>query len=201
VEKTGNFINHAGLQAVGIDTDTAVWELIWDSPDAPAGTLVLGLDVQEDATRNDATLKKGHIFVSFPIWTKEGIAEYQKRKADVEQASAVHLVERDEQLQKYKEATNLFAKLWHYRNAAAAVEKYSLYPTRFMATIPDNADLIPLANGNLFLAKAGTIWRQPASHAFLAPNHPVSEGTASIKVNKKVIVPPSPMTQPLALAV
>jgi hypothetical protein len=203
VQKMGSFINHAGLQMVNIDIDTAVWELIWDSPESPAGTLVLGLDVQHDATRNDATLKKGHIFISFPVWTKDGITEYQQRKAEVEEAAGVHLAERDIQIQKYKDATNIIAKLFHYRNAAAAVERYSMYPTRAVASIPDNDDLIPLiADGSLLLTKTGTIWRQPEhKNVFMVNTRPVAEGTASIKV--KVVVPTTvttPMSKPPLVA-
>jgi hypothetical protein len=178
VAKTGNFITHSGLQEICIDPSTAVWELLWDKQDSPAGTLVLGLDVEQDAIRNDAKLKKGHIFISFGVWKKDSLKEYQERKASCEEAAAVHLRERDVQLQKYKEANNIISKLIHYRNTAAAVEQYSLYPVRSLAKVPDDKDLIPL-NEALFLTRTGTVWRPEGQNNAFSSRQPVPEGSVT----------------------
>lgn len=118
--QNGHFIDRQGLKT--LDLADPCWQLIWRDQ-SPAGNCVIGLDVQSPATRNEATLEKGSLFVSFPVWKQDRLVEMQTRKAECELAAMVHLQERDAEIEKLKAANNILVKAWHYRNAAAAVEK------------------------------------------------------------------------------
>jgi len=61
VVKNGHFIDLTGTVTAKF-ADTANWELVWRQ-DAPSGTLLCGLDLQEDAKRNSAVLPKGRIYL------------------------------------------------------------------------------------------------------------------------------------------
>ena len=70
VVSEGHFINLKGTQHVKMDK--GCWEMCWRD-DKPAGTLICGFDLPEEYTRNEAVLPKGEMYVSFPVWTKEGL--------------------------------------------------------------------------------------------------------------------------------
>ena len=167
VVKSGHFIDLTGTVQAQF-APLGSWELVWRK-DSPAGSLVCGLDLQQDAVRNHAVLPQGRVYLTFPVWNARSLREYQERKAYVSVTAAQHLQDRDDELQKMQATHNLFAKALHYRNAAAAVEKYSLQPVRSMALVPSDEEVIRLTaatagsttedeDNDLFLTRMGTVW-------------------------------------------
>jgi len=155
VIKSGHFIDLTGTVKADFSAD-ANWELVWRK-DSPAGQLLLGLELKHDAVRNSAVLPKGRIYLSFPIWNAETLNDYQERKAYVNGKAAEYLQDRDDELAKMQSTKNLFSKALHYRNAAAAVEKYSLQPVRSMSQVPTPDETIKV-DDDLFLTRTGTVW-------------------------------------------
>ena len=155
VIKSGHFIDLTGTVKMDF-APAANWELVWRQ-DSPMGSLNCGLDLKNDATRNSATLHKGLIYLSFYVWNTATLREYQERKLYVNDKAAEHLQDRDDELAKMTTASNVFAKAMHYRNAAAAVEKYSLQPVRSMSQVPGDDEVIQI-DDDLFLTRKGTVW-------------------------------------------
>jgi hypothetical protein len=155
VLKSGHFIDMTGTVPIDFSPD-ANWELVWRQ-DSPMGSLNCGLDLKSDATRNSAILHKGLVYLSFYVWNAATLRDYQERKVYVNDKAAEHLQDRDDELAKMTTASNVFAKAMHYRNAAAAVEKYSLQPVRSMSQVPGDDEVIQI-DDDLFLTRKGTVW-------------------------------------------
>jgi hypothetical protein len=175
----GHFIDLTGRVPLKW-SDKASWELIWRQ-DAPSGSLICGLELQADAVRNHAKLPKGRLYMSFPVWTRDKLNEYQAYKVDWQAASKMHLQERDDQLLKMQQTNNLLAKALHYRNAFAAVEQYSLQPHETMARVPSNNEVIALPN-DVLLANKGSLYMKQEGNTFMNPIKQVRLGAAFISM-------------------
>jgi hypothetical protein len=100
--------------------------------------------------------------LKFPLWNAEKLAEYQVRKAQTEEAATQHIQDRDSELAKYQETSNLFFKAMHYRNALHHVELLSLTPVAQMSRVPGPDQVLAITD-DLFLAKdSGSIWIKTA---------------------------------------
>jgi hypothetical protein len=150
----GSFISQMGQQFV--KALNGCWELVWKE-DSPAGNLICGFEVLEDATRNDATLPKGRVYLSFPIWTKETLEHMQNEKERILNLANLALAEKDEELAKMQQTGNLLMKALHYRNAYAAAEKYFMQPVSRMKLVPSKDEVIPFQD-DLLVTTTGTVW-------------------------------------------
>jgi len=154
VMSKGHFINLKGTQHVKMDK--SCWEMCWRK-DKPAGTLICGFDVPEEYRRNEAVLPKGEMYVSFPLWTKEGLKIGQKEKEKVQAELEGYLEERDEALRAFDETDNPIMKAFHIRNAFAATDKYNAVDHHTLGTIPMDHQVFPLQD-DLFMTVRGLIW-------------------------------------------
>jgi hypothetical protein len=148
------YINTGGMQQVHLKD--GCWELAWKEG-APAGSLVCGFHHPEEAKRNDASLPKGRIYMAFPVWTKETLAEAQERKRDTEGRARQHIQDKEDELAKMQSTSNPLMKAGHYRNAAAAMEKYWICGVDAVKMIPLDKDVIALQD-NLMLNTKGSVW-------------------------------------------
>jgi hypothetical protein len=152
--KEGYFINNRGTQVV--KTMKGCWELVWKK-DAPAGALLCGFEVPEEYKRNEATLPKGRMYLSFPVWTKETLAFARSEKVRIIERAKECLGARDEELAKMDATPNPLMKALYYRNAYAAVEQYYMQPLKRLESIPDEGDIIAIQD-DLFLTTKGLVW-------------------------------------------
>jgi len=150
--KDGEFVTQMGMQFV--KTIKGAWELIWRK-DSPAGVLVCGFEIAEDYRRNDASLSKGRVYMSFPIWTKDTLEDAQKEKHRVIQREKELAGAREEALAKSKGTANPIMKALHLRNAYAAMERINLQPD--MQHIPASDEVLSMQDGLLITAK-GLVW-------------------------------------------
>lgn len=173
VETTKNpfFVDMYGKQKVRFEK--GCFEIVWKK-DNIAGSLIMGFDVPFGAKRNNARLPQGAMYLSFPVWTQEGLAQRQAQRYEAEQRAKEHAKERDDELMMMQKESNLFKKALHYRNAAAALEKIDLTGVRLMTNIPSSEEVIPIADGLLMNIK-GSVWNKDKS--FLGGKH-VLLGTA-----------------------
>lgn len=179
--KDGTFISLEGMQTV--ELRDGAWEMVWRR-NSVAGMLVCGFNLGEDARRNSCVLEKGAIYITFPVYTEEGLATVQANKAKKQAAYDMHKKERDVQLDLVRDAPNPLMKALHYRNACQSVE--SMYDTglRRLAEVPSTeADVIKIGVG-LRAVKTGTLWTTAKGGAFdssaLAKNDRKLLGTATI---------------------
>ena len=132
------------------------WEMVWRE-EAPAGSLLCGFEIPEEYKRNTAILPKGRIYVSFPIWTKEGLRYAQEKKKEVMDKAKELLRLKDEELAKYSETKNPFMKALHYRNAFAHSADYLDLPKKLYEHVPVDEDVVEIQD-DLFLTTKGLVW-------------------------------------------
>lgn len=169
--KEGHYSGMSGTQEVR--TLKGCWEMVWRK-DATAGTLLCGFEVPEEYKRNDATLPNGRIYISFPTWTKDGLAYGRSEKERYIAQAKEHLDTRDEELEKMQATNNPIMKALHYRNAYEAVEKYGYQPLKMLEGIPDADEVLTLQD-DLFLTTKGLVWSKA-----LPDGKQVLLGTANI---------------------
>jgi hypothetical protein len=124
---------------------------------SPAGSLLCGFEIPEEYKRNDATLPKGRVYMSFPIWTRDTLEQMQREKEQILGRASEALDLKNEELAKMQETGNLFQKALHYRNAAAAAEKYYIQPVMRMQLVPSQNEVIAF-HDDLFVTTKGTVW-------------------------------------------
>lgn len=139
VKEDGWFIDMTGKKDVQLKN--GCWELIWRDG-ALAGTLVCGFDVTESYTRNDATLSPCRLYLSFPVWSSEGLKTAQKDKKTVMDRARGFVNEKESAFAKMKETSNPIMKALHYRNAYAAMEKYSMENVKAFDMVPSDEEVL-----------------------------------------------------------
>lgn len=163
----GHFVNLKGTQHVHMNK--GCWEMCWRK-DKPAGTLICGFELPQEYRRNDAVLPSGEIYVSFPLWTREGLTIGQQEKQKTEMRLETYLQERDEALRAFDETDNPIMKAIHIRNAFAATDKYNAVDHHTLGTIPMDHQVFPIQD-DLLLTVKGLLWtrdsKQGGSHILL----------------------------------
>jgi hypothetical protein len=157
------FIGHNGLNS--IDLQDGCWEMVWRKF-APAGVIVCGFNLAEDVHRGDATLPKGQLYLSLPIWTRDGLAEKQALKAEKIAEAEQYKIEQADDIAKMQATSNPLMKALHYRNAVSAYEKMSMSGVKgLMESVPDSEDVMPIGN-DLLMCTKGTVWTKDGSSFF-----------------------------------
>ena len=129
----------------------------------PAGSILCAFELAQDVSRNDAVLKAGRLYMSFPVFTKEGLEEMRLRKSRYEVTFKKHTDSQKEELEKVNEAPNLLMKALHFQRAVAANERASIMRTNAYDNIPSNdEDIITIGDG-LLLMKKGSVYLQKTS--------------------------------------
>jgi len=150
----GYYINMSGMQTVQMDK--ACWEMCWRK-DKPAGTLIVGCELPQDYWRNEAVLPQGDIFISFPVWTTEGLKIGQEEKRKVEVQLQQFLDERDEALLKFEGTENPIMRAIYLQNAFAALNRYNNVDHQTMQTIPEDHQILYIQE-DLLLSYKGLVW-------------------------------------------
>ena len=172
VVKEGQFIDMTGLKKVQVENGS--WEIVRE--EGPTGSLICGFDIPEGVTRNAASLPKGKVFLSFPMWTADVLSDLQQRKADVARLAKEAIDDKTEALRKFQQTVNPLKKMWYYREAAAAAERYQMTGVNTYNHIPaGEQDVVKIGDG-VFMANQGKLWSQTG---FVGK--PVVHGTAHVK--------------------
>ncbi len=168
----GSFISMAGSEVV--KALNGCWEIIWKNG-APSGSMICGFEIDRDYQRNDATLPKGPVYVSFNTWTSDGLKREQEKKDRVTKLANSAVSKKDEELAKMKETNNVVQKALHYFNAMSAAEEYSNQPTKSMNLVPSNDEVVHF-EGDMFVSMKGCVWTKDKNNV-----NPIILGTASMK--------------------
>ena len=152
----GHFVNMDGLQHV--DCDKGSWEMCWVRG-SPAGTVVFAFNLPQAYSRNEAVLCEGDTWVSFPVWTVEGLRYGQTAKKKVLDEIELYTKKWNEELDKYEMTGNPIMKAFHERNAHIFAEKCDELYDYSLDTIPDDDQYSQLQE-DLLLSKKGLIWKK-----------------------------------------
>jgi|SaaInl74LU_5_DNA_1037368.scaffolds.fasta_scaffold17940_2 hypothetical protein len=133
---------------------------------------------------NHTIPSKGNIYVTFPVWSKNGLKDEQTIKKNMEEKYKQYENEVEDQLKKYNEENNLLKKAMHFRNAVQAdVDKDNAY-AYLRDDVPSVEDVMEIGPF-LQLVKTGTIWAKMGS--FNSNTHTLL-GSAVIRANDDVPV-------------
>ena len=104
--------------------------------------------------------------MTFPVWTRSGLAQVQEYKRSVLGEKNSFLQQRDEALQKMQDgSSNLLQKALLYREAALALEKAFRLDARGVDMIPTPEDSVDFLSSDLVLTKHGTVWTKEGGFA------------------------------------
>mmetsp|Transcript_21352 Transcript_21352/g.26404 ORF Transcript_21352/g.26404 Transcript_21352/m.26404 type:complete len:288 (+) Transcript_21352:80-943(+) len=150
------FIDMSGFQK--IELNNGCWEMGWRS-EYPAGALVCGFHNARTVERRDASLPSGRIYLSFPLWTAESLAENRSRKKEAEETLSKHERDKEEAMAKMSETNNPLMKALHYRNGFAAAEKMAISSqyNSMIEQVPEDSDVFPIGR-DLLMCTKGTVW-------------------------------------------
>lgn len=154
IMQTGTFVTLDGAQSVPL-TDGA-WEIVWRYGN-PAGSIIFAFRVSYDVKRNEAKLPGGRLYVSYPLWTSDGIAESRKYVADIQAKAEQYKTERDEAISRAEGCFNPLMKALHFREAFAAQERLDFSGVKTLQEVPEASDLSGIG-GDLLLCRYGTVW-------------------------------------------
>jgi hypothetical protein len=108
---------------------------------------------------NGEKLSAGRVYLAFPVWTPELLAEHQATKAEVEQRANAYLQEKNDKLAAMQETDSLWTKALLYREAAAAAELYGLTAVHTFQSIPNMNQVLRIQDG-LLMNINGIIWKK-----------------------------------------
>lgn len=162
----GAYIDMLGKKTV--KTLNGCWEMVWREKSS-FGSLICGFDIPEEYIRNEASLPKGRMYLSFPIWTKLGLKEAQETKERVMIRAKELVDEKMNELQKMEATGNPLKKALHFRNALAAMEKYTLLADiKAQEMVPSDSEVLPLQD-DLLLSTKGLVFAK--DRIFLQSTH------------------------------
>jgi len=155
--REGTFTSMTGLELV--KPSHGCWEITWRDG-APCGSLLYGFEIDQEYKRNDATLPKGTVYVSFSTWTSEGLEKARTIRDKKTEVAKKALRKRDEEVEKMGEASNVFQKAFHYFNAMSAADvAYAIPSYSRMRNIPGSDEIIHF-DGDMHVSKKGRVWTQ-----------------------------------------
>lgn len=167
----GSFISMAGSE--NVKPLKGCWEIIWRKG-APSGSMLCGFEIDQDYKRNDATLSKGTVYVSFNTWTSQGLKHAQDVKEKSSKRANIAEQKKDEEIAKMAQTSNVLQKVLHYCNAVSAAEDYSKEPTASNKLVPSSDEVIHF-EGDMYVSAKGHVWTKN-----LPSSKPVILGTARL---------------------
>lgn len=178
VIEDGSFINMEGVQ--NVQFRNGVWEMIWRDG-STAGLIICGFSLDKDARRNDAMLEKGQVYITWPVWSKDGLDKQQARKAEAAIKYEEYETERNNELEKMSSTPNILRKALHFRNAANAAEKMDWTDLHTMSDVPSAEDVLEIGEG-LQMVRTGTVWSKTGSFSdSFGANRQQLLGTATLQ--------------------
>ena len=169
----GNYVNMKGLQHV--DCNMGCWEMCWVR-NRPAGVIVVAFNVPQTYSRNKAVLPDGDMWISFPVWTIEGLKYGQTAKRKVLDEIEMYTQKWNEELDKYEMTSNPVMRAIHEHNAHTYATKCDDLYDYSLDTIPEDNQCSKLQE-DLLLSKKGLIWKKDGKddillgHAVASPLH------------------------------
>jgi hypothetical protein len=154
------------------------WEMCWVRK-RPAGNIVLGFHLPKTYSRNKAILPKGDMWISFPVWTQDGLIYGQMEKKRVLNEIELNEIKRDEELDKFDMTNNPIMKAIHLNSAYSFDAKCDEMLNDYsLDTIPDSDQFSKLQE-NTLLSKNGLIWNKDGNDDVLLGRATITTTTSS----------------------
>ena len=176
IVEDGSFVSMRGKEIV--KPLKGCWEIIWREGD-PSGSLYCGLEIDQAYKRNDATLPKGMVYISFNTWSSEGLKKAQATKERSTERADMALKHKQEELSKMAETNNILQKGLHYYKALCAVDEYLMEPNLKMRGVPSDEEVVHFG-GDMHVSKIGKVWSQDNPKG-----KPVTIGTVGLELISK----------------
>jgi len=154
-ESSGNFISIKGTEQVSLANGS--WEMLWLEKKA-AGSIVLAFDLDHNVRRNDAILKSGGVYISFPVFTIEGLKAMREERKEFEDTMQLHIDTEAQELKIVNETKNLFTKALHFRRAVVANEKFMRMRAIGAADVPSKDEDLMQVGEDLVIFSKGSVW-------------------------------------------
>jgi hypothetical protein len=151
----GKFISTKGEQSVHLEM--GCWEMVWLC-DRPAGSIVCGFQLDQDAKRNDAVLPAGNVYMNFAVYTKESLEKIITKKQDYDERLKSLKEEKEKSLSKFQEEGNLFKKALLWKRFLDANERVSFMNPDAYVSVPDSFDNVLNIGDNLFIYTKGKVF-------------------------------------------
>ena len=159
----GTFVDLKGLQR--IDCEKGSWEMCW-ARGRPAGTMVFAFNLPQTYKRNRAVLPGGNMWLTFPVWTLEGLKHGQMAKREVLNEIEFYNQKWNEELDKYEMTRNPILRAIYEHNAHKYATRCDELYDYSLDTIPDDDQCSKLQE-DLLLSKKGLIWRKDGNNDIL----------------------------------
>jgi len=78
---------------------------------AKAGALICGFDVPGEIVRNLASIPRGRLYFTFPVWTSESLQDLRERKEEAEEMAVEAMDRLTEHTKQMEETNNLLMKV------------------------------------------------------------------------------------------
>jgi len=153
----GTYTSMAGHETVKLSK--GCWEIVWRDG-APCGSLLYGFEIDRDYKRNDATLPKGTVYISFSTWTTKGLKRAQEIKDNKAKCARKAMQKRDEEVEKMAKARNVFQKAHHYFNAMSAADDANSQPLSSRMKDVPSSDKVIHFEGDMHVSTMGKVWTQ-----------------------------------------
>jgi hypothetical protein len=161
-----SFVSKTGK--VDVPFERGAWEVIWRDG-APAGNLVLGFNLPDGATRNDASIPAGGVYLSFAVWESDALLKDQADAATQQKLLDSARLAKDKALEDMNGTRNLVTKALKFRAACVAMETIELSNLYLQqGHVPQPNDVVALPGSSsssssssskaLQMVTLGTVW-------------------------------------------
>ncbi len=157
----GSFVSTKGYQTAPLEH--GCWEMLW-LEGKPAGSVVCAFETAEDISRNDAVLKAGSVYISFPAFTKQGLISMRTEQDQFKNMVELQIATEREELQKINMTKNPFKKLMHFRNAVIANDEFMRLRSLGYTEVPTNDEEFMSIGDDLMLYSKGSVWSREGAH-------------------------------------
>jgi len=159
----GTCMDMKGLQHINCEKGS--WEMCW-ARGSPTGTIVFAFNIPQTYSRNKAILPGGDMWLSFPVWTTEGLKYGKTAKGEVLNEIEFYNRKLNEELDKYEMTDNPIMKAIHERNAQIYATKCDDLDECSLNTIPEDAECSNLQE-DILLSNKGLIWKKEGNNDVL----------------------------------
>lgn len=163
VVSKGTFIDSKGTQHV--ECEKRSWEMCWVKG-RPAGTIVFAFNLAQTYKRNQAILPGGNMWLSFPVWTLEGLKSGQMAKREVLDEIDFYTQKWNKELDKFEMTSNPILRAIYEHNAHKYATRCDDLYDYSLDTIPDD-DQYSKIQEDLLLSKKGLIWKKDGNDDIL----------------------------------
>jgi hypothetical protein len=177
IHSDGKFVSMKGQQTVSFGKGS--WKMNWVD-NSLLGEIVCGFYLESDAIRNDAVLPSGHVYFSFPVFSKHSMEIFETKRIDYNKALNEYYRIQYEELDKMRNCKVLFKKLGYLKNGFDNYNGIMKLKSEFDLKVPTterNGGVLLSIGEDLFISTKGSVWsKSPGKEMDL-----VLVGEASLK--------------------